>query len=573
MLREKENALLTLAYVAAAALILAAAYDYYYDLNDDSAIKDILSGVYTGTPNGHNIQMLYALAAFLALPYCFAPTLPWYGMFLWLCNFGCFYLIGARSLDFCGRRPMKAALLAIEGACFAALSLWDLIFVQYTVVSGLLAVTAVFLFYTSKGAPGDWKGFFKKNCISIALALVSFAVRSEMFLLLFPLLCLAGLFCWSKEEKPLQKQCFLKYGSVVGAVLAGMACLLAIDGAAYGSSGWKEFGRYFNARTQIYDFTGIPPYEENEQFYKEAGLAKAQKQLLDNYNFGLDERMDSALLEKVADYALASQKPPAARAKEALYLYWHRLRNEMDKDYPWNLFVLMGYLLAVASAAVPVAAGRGRSCLWKLGLLFLFRSALWLFLLYRGRVVERITHPLLLMELVLLVLLLGEAKQRYWPYVCGILFGLMAALALSGSIERVNAEYARRAQANAAYAALRAYCREHGDNYYFLDVYSSVAYSEKMFAQADNSLANYDLMGGWVCKSPLYRQKLAQFGLTDMESALEGAGNVYVLCRLDRPEADMGWLAAYYADKGKQATVRQIDTIQGVFGVYQIDVQ
>ena len=42
-------------------LFVAVRFDYYYDLNDDMLMKDIISGSYTGMPNGHNIQMLYPI--------------------------------------------------------------------------------------------------------------------------------------------------------------------------------------------------------------------------------------------------------------------------------------------------------------------------------------------------------------------------------------------------------------------------------------------------------------------------------------------------------------------------------
>ena len=36
--------------VVGAWLFLAVFFDFYYDLNDDTAMKDILSGTYTGIP-------------------------------------------------------------------------------------------------------------------------------------------------------------------------------------------------------------------------------------------------------------------------------------------------------------------------------------------------------------------------------------------------------------------------------------------------------------------------------------------------------------------------------------------
>ena len=59
------------AFSLTAGMILAVGvfFDYYFDLNDDVLMKDILSGAYTGTPAGHNIQMLYPISAMISLFY------------------------------------------------------------------------------------------------------------------------------------------------------------------------------------------------------------------------------------------------------------------------------------------------------------------------------------------------------------------------------------------------------------------------------------------------------------------------------------------------------------------------
>ena len=43
--------------------------DYFFDLNDDVLMKDMLSGAYTGAPEAHNIQMLYPISAFISMFY------------------------------------------------------------------------------------------------------------------------------------------------------------------------------------------------------------------------------------------------------------------------------------------------------------------------------------------------------------------------------------------------------------------------------------------------------------------------------------------------------------------------
>ena len=66
-LKKHENCILSFAMAMTLAGILAARFDFYYDLNDDVLIKDILSGVYSGTPDGHTMKQMYPLGALLAL--------------------------------------------------------------------------------------------------------------------------------------------------------------------------------------------------------------------------------------------------------------------------------------------------------------------------------------------------------------------------------------------------------------------------------------------------------------------------------------------------------------------------
>ena len=85
-MKEKEDLLLSLIYIACLLVIVGLFYDYYFDLNDDVLMKDILAGVYTGSPEGHNIQMLWPVSAFISLLYRLGRGLPCYGLFLCVCQ-------------------------------------------------------------------------------------------------------------------------------------------------------------------------------------------------------------------------------------------------------------------------------------------------------------------------------------------------------------------------------------------------------------------------------------------------------------------------------------------------------
>lgn len=112
-----------------------------------------------------------------------------------------------------------------------------------------------------------------------------------------------------------------------------------------------------------------------------------------------------------------------------------------------------------------------------------------------------------------------------------------------------------REQVNRDWQQAQSYCGERGDSFYFVDVYSTVAYSEKMFTEVDNGFRNYELLGGWAAKSPLMEEKLAYAGVQEPYEALLGDEKVYFLIHRERP-AD--WLIAFYQEKGKEIELRQM---------------
>lgn len=58
--------LIVLFTLTANMILMSIYFDFYYDLNDDVFIRDIISGRYTGAPDGHNIQTLYILGGGVA---------------------------------------------------------------------------------------------------------------------------------------------------------------------------------------------------------------------------------------------------------------------------------------------------------------------------------------------------------------------------------------------------------------------------------------------------------------------------------------------------------------------------
>ncbi len=600
-LRKYENCILVLTVMAVNVLLMGLFFDFYYDLNDDALMHDIMSGVYTGTPDGHNMQTLYPLGAFLALLYRICRPVPWYGLFLCLCQFGSLYLIGVRL---CGLRDGAAGkLLWLALLSLFQWGIWlnHLVDVQYTITCAMLAAAALFLFLTTPEGL-DTKQFIVKSIAPVVLALVAYMLRTEMFLLSFPLVCLAGFCRLTAEKKIFDRDNLIRYGTVFASVLTGMLLLTAADCAAYGSEDWQDFRRFFDARTKIYDY--YPELITDDRYREELtrlGVTGEQQQLLRNYDFGLDETIDTQMLERLADYAGDAPEIAgnyAAIAPEVLKSYLYRTTHGgVGGDAPYNAFVLWAYAAVFAAGMAARRRRRepekngggdeGRAAgllrrydfVWQLALLAFVRSALWLFILFRGRDPERITHSLYLLEFALLAALAvrlcraacdrerGKGRGLLWGITA--VFAVLAAVSLPDSVQGVRGDQEQRAEINREWYAIDAYCREREACFYFEDVYSTVRFSRRLFAERGNDYANYDIVGGWNCKSPLYDEKLARCEIQSAADALLDRDDVYLIVSRQECDSVLRAFTDYYAAQGIGVQAEQTDAIGEQYGVWR----
>ena len=613
------------------------AWDYYFDLNDDVLIRDILSGVYTGESEALTAQLLWPLSALLAGLYRVLPGVPVFGAFLWLCQAGSIFLILKRSLDAVSGSAApgkiraagtfsvsgslkKLCLSLLETLLIAACLLYHLVFVQYTVTAGLLATAAIFAFLTVRERESERAVTFWLRCLPAALLFwLAFCLRSEMGLLLLPLAGVGGIWKWAARAMRGPVFTGRNAASFVGVfalILAGLLGCFGADRLACSDPEWQEFEDLFDARTQVYDFydASLRSFEKNREFYEKLGLTETQCELLVNYNYGADDAIDAQVMEQIAAYGEETRGTFAHSLSEGVWLYVQRLMNNRsivpDDQLPWLFLEGGSAALLLAAALVRWGAARkqkrqerelgnererkerkafpkGSGILWKLLLLGAVRSGLWMYLILRERVPERISHPLYFCELVMLAWLLldavygmREASARQdaseeqkvpeeqkapeeqpvslqtsvsWPEGLAARIIRIAAMVLSlaavavwlpREAERTGAEYARREQVNAVnLAALSRYRQE---NLYLADVMSTVDFSEKLFTEKIRP-GNYDLLGGWMCKSPHSVKKLAAFGYESMGQAVLSGENIRFVGEAD---TDWSWLPGLLAEHG-----------------------
>ena len=366
----------------------------------------------------------------------------------------------------------------------------------------------------------------------------------------------------------------------------------------YRSDEWRTFYRFFDARTQLYDFQRIPEYEGNEEFYQSIGLGASEAELIRNYNFGLDADIDAEKLEAIAAYAkekAAGEKSTGTRWREALWDY--RASQTTRAEEPYRMISLVLYASAVLLSGAEIMryfCGRSGSFREKgkkekdrcresavrfFGVLVLYvlRSALLLYLYYHHRPVVRLTHSIFVAEAVILLWLIGEEVRDRRKEAAGtyVLLTVLFLAAAAWQVRSAACEQEARLSKNAPYEAFLSYCREHPENVYFTDVYSTVDFSDRLFEVGDEP-SNYTLMGGWAARSPLEAEKLRNLGLFTQSDSAEGQGldeillgnaNVFVAAEAD---ADPGWLLAYYSEKGMQAELKEEDRIGNDWIIYSV---
>lgn len=635
-LKKHENCILSLAMALILAGILAARFDFYYDLNDDVLIKDILSGVYSGTPDGHTMQLLYPLGVLLALLYR-GLSIPVFGAFLLFCQFGSIWAVGYRSTVLvdeeraardgapfapgmcsaasaarlaepavCSAWNTTAARLGVKGVLLLAEALFwfaamgsHLVYLQYTVTAGMLAGAAIFWVVTAKG---------KERFRALLLYWLSFCLRPEMALLCLPLAGAGGLCIWGREKQIFSKESLRHYLGLFAALVIGMGVFYGLDVLAYSDPDWKDFRQFFDERTILYDYhlDFIEQYDENREAYEEMGVSRTLQEMLKNYNFGAADEIDTQMLSSLAVQAKKTDAKESvlSQVKKAIWRLVHE--NWLSKsDLPWNVV-----WLAVVFAWCSCCLQKGNRRYFRQPVFVVcVGGMLWSYLLMQGRMVDRVTHPLYLAQILLAAGLWGTAGNRQLKMrtaekcdavghtdaaivcsdvenadvshnvntrstgrihtvmtaaVCSVIL-LLCILRVPGMWQGVAREQTRRETVNQTNEDVFAYCEKHASTLFLEDVYSTVAYSEKIMLDRDKPF-NYDLLGGWLVKSPLTRQKLSAFGYASMGEAARSSEKV---CLLADEGTDMSWLTEYLEEQGEPGMLLRIGSAGEGVEVYQ----
>lgn len=565
-MRAKREKIITACMAAVVFLAVAFLCKPVFYLNDDVAIRSILSGTYTGVADGHGVYMKYPLTGVLAMFYAVLGEIPWLELFF---AGGLIWSVCEVSTGIkCEKKRMRweffPCVLFVLPMFF---------YMHYTVIAAVLAGTAVFLW--SMG---------KKGIKPAVFWLLSWMVRSQVAYLALPFVGVAFLWKLLALEPGKRKDTLAGMGKTVLTAAAGLLLCAGINHMAYTEADWEEYLTYNEARTALFDYTNFHSTDYYEEHYEEYGLNETEFLLLDSYNTILDSDINTEKINEVAQQIrteMEQSRSPIAWMKACVRQYYYHIRYS-DNFYGalWILFFTVMVILTVL----------GRNW-WGMILLLCLgggRSLIWVYLLYQGRFPERIQISLYVIELLLLLGMLwnlppsckenlenlkqrAAEKWKLWTKVCGFgktVFFLGCICILTGQLFSDNARRQEQEAVLQEWKELTAYCQQHQETLYLLDVFSAVEYGGLQYGK---DASNLMLAGGWLTKSPLTAGKLENQEAADGGEALFAGGETVFLAEKGR---EVSWLETYLTDRFGECSLQVIEEIScsqdKVFVAYQV---
>ena len=466
-----------------------------YALNDDIQIRDILSGAYSGSPDLHTVDMGAVLSGILALLYTVIPFIPWYGLFLCAAPAAVFFIVCSVIM-----RSDKAALIRfLLIAMMSGLCLWFLypayIMPHYTLVAAMFAAGALFLMMDRKYMGG------------IIMLLICQQVRQQVFLMILPFAAAVLLLCFIEDKdkrRELKKPLLIFAGT--------FACLFALNLIAYAGDSWQDFLKLNDARTALYDYTGVWTSNAAIDHYAQYGVSEDVLEFYSQYDLLPIEGADTATLNGMAAYREQGRHLEGIEHfKAVLYDLVQIFLFDKGKArvFAWGLLLVYGQ-------AVTVAMYRGKG--W--GILFgagccLMHILIYGYLLWRGRVPDRVIVSLCMAQCFMLggmvVRYSDNIRKIYW-----LIQGAVLTLVLSQVLnvaENIRDTYDKQITVNNEDDVLYSYMAQNAGELYVLETYATVYHTA--YVTDTDRVGNTMIMGGWQYLSPLQDKKLAECGYED----------------------------------------------------------
>ncbi|MCI8417956.1 MAG: hypothetical protein HFI33_10775 [Lachnospiraceae bacterium] len=544
-------------------------FTWIYAIADDVIMRDIASGAFTGTPDGHLIFIKFVLGWFISRCYLLLPFVDWYGFILvgvmFLGMAACLYRGFGTEKSMIWKAVYGALVLLLHGHVM----LFHVAQFEWTLCAAFAGAQALF-FYVTLRSRGE-------NVAVYGLLLMTFCIRSDIFWMLMPGF---GIFYIWKHVS-LEKQGESRQGrrfslhiccwGLPAAVFLSVGIVLFVEQLAYGGEEWKSFQRFQTARSEVYDYYGVPVYEKNPEFFMSQGITSQEVRSLRHYALYLVEDMDAEKMELLAGEAKRQNSQDMGvkgRLRQGILLAAEQF---FTLDYaPMSLY---GIFLALYLLLYGWKKDRQGLCY--VLLLLCFQGFLWLALGVTGRLPERVAQSLHVADLVMMVGALCQmkafpGKRLEKPLLVGggVCFLILTSLCWKNTL---HANW-KKMENDGNYQLFKEYCKKQTDTLFFIETFRAEPVGgAQVTAQGDFSLNRCLTLGDWYSTSPLDQERFAALGISQVKEALLTGEQVYYVVR---DVEGAGFFGDYIreTEDNLQVSLQDVVTLEGrSYYLYQVN--
>lgn len=476
----------------------------YFETNDDRYIISILSGMMTGEPDAHVVYVNYLLALPLALGYRLTLKIPWYGLTLLFFQWMAYTIILKSAYRRC-KNLIQILFCTVMVAFYFLAHYYMLGLIQYTSTAVLLATAGYVCLLLHNDSKKHLFWFF-------FMELLAYLLRDQGMLMVQPL-GFAVVFGEKIVEDSLTarekiKQIGLILGTLIVVILIGTFGNFI---GGYYQPEWIKYQKFNDSRTIMFDYYGKPSYEEVEAILIEHQISKKKYEAYCAYTI-LDWEAGGTCDAALEKYTLNSHKKILAFGA-ALGEAWKI--SFLENQYDMNKVIVVAWGVWI----VWIIFGRK----WKMALsgigLFFSRNAVWVFLIWRGRLPLRVCVPLFACETILLLALVWRNYRNNKislvsgsVFLCVILaFGLV-------SFETGQQQYRYVCMKNReqkiyieGLKEIYKYCNGHPENRYLIEANSLNSYTGSVLETNIYGPVNSMITGGWFSNCPTIQSYLEKY--------------------------------------------------------------
>ncbi len=487
--------------------------------NDDLIMQMIANGLVSGQPDGHLVYSGFFWGWPLSLLYRITGAIDWYSMAQ------LFWLVLGSVIVICKviKKVRKPIFKVLAGVLF--IIIWRITLfrcfaqLQFTVTAAFVGSVAVF--YALLTDINEDKSKWIRDLVLVSIfVLVSYNIRNMALFMLVPFAGAGWLGKWIGTGFK-DKKTNLRFVSLAVCIIATLLVSEACNRAYYSGEEWDKYLSFNKQTENVFDYSGFSDYEQFRETYESIGMSKTDYEAIAYYDLQL-------LMEDINEDSLKTiyEMNPKGAIPIGQVIKNFIGRNLGYTDRPINLVVYLLWLTAAAIAVIQLIKDKNKFLLIDLALLFAARMALWIYLIYEGRLPDRITWSLYIAELLVLTAgLINVEYNKLYKRIVVVGTALVLAMACYVGIPKAGkivGDNKARSYYSTSFEQLLDYAAKNPENIYFLDA-NSLANVSRL--KKEHEGASIAFLGGWLPGCPVEQEQLTKHGIDNPTNHLDVLNN------------------------------------------------